>query len=183
MNNSKKNNLLDVDSLINRTISVDDKNVADLGCGSFGYFVFPLAKKIGNHGQVFAVDIVKENLESIKQMAKLNNLTQVQTIWSNLEVYKGTKIEDDYLDAVFLISTLHQSEKFIEILKESVRMLKSGGKMLIVEWLDDNPIVVNKNIKKIDKNFIKVNLEKLNLRLKDEFSAGDHHYGLLLIKN
>lgn len=177
-----KNNLLNVDFLIDKVISADNEKIADLGCGSFGYFTFPLAKKISRHGKVYAVDILKSNLESIKSVAKTENLSQIETIWSNLEVYRGTKIEDASLDAVILISVLHQSEKYIDILRESARMLKLGGRMLVVEWNEGDFTFSKEDSKRIKKEELKQSLQGLPLDLIDDFSAGRHHYGLLLIK-
>jgi ubiquinone/menaquinone biosynthesis C-methylase UbiE len=179
----QKNGLFDIDSLIDKVISGNNQKVADLGCGSFGYFVFPLAKKIGDHGKIYAIDVVKENLESIKSAAKLEGLDQIETVWSNLEVYGATdKIEDDSLDIVFLITILYQSKKYIDIVKEACRMLKPGGKMLIVDWKKNNETF---KIQEIDKELLKKEIEKIDgspLKIEEDFSAGEHHYALLLSK-
>jgi ubiquinone/menaquinone biosynthesis C-methylase UbiE len=180
---SNKNNLLNVDLLIDKIVISNNDKIADLGCGSFGYFVFPLAKKIGKHGKVYAVDIIKNNLESIKNMARTDNLTQIETIWSNLEVYNGTKIPSESLDAVLLVGLLHQSDKHLDILKESVRMLKTGGRLLIVEWNEDDFVFGNRDVKRISQNKIKEDLAQFSLTMQEEFVAGEYHYGLLLIKN
>ncbi len=179
---TSKNNLLDVDFLIDKVISADNEKIADLGCGSFGYFVFSLAKRISQHGKVYAVDILKGNLESIKSIAKTENLKQVEAVWSNLEIYKGTKIGDESLDGALLINTLHQSQKYLDILKESVRMLKLGGRMLIVEWNEGDFSFARNNELRIKKEDLKKEAEKLGLEIIEDFPAGHHHYGLLLIK-
>lgn len=178
----KKNSLLNIDFLINKIVSSNNDKIADLGCGRFGYFVFPLAKKIGKHGKIFAVDVVKGNLESIKNSAKIENLTQIETIWSNLEVYNGTKIKNEFLDSVLLIGILHQSDKYKDILKEAIRMLKPGGKILIVEWNEENFFSDAQDVRRISKNEIKSSLEDFPIKIIEDFVAGEHHYGLLLSK-
>lgn len=182
MSVNNKNNLLNVDFLIDKIVVNNNDKIADLGCGSFGYFVFPLAKRIGKHGKVYAVDIIKNNLESIKNMARTDNLTQIETVWSNLEVYNGTKIQSESLDAILLVGLLHQSDKHLDILKESVRMLKTGGRLLIVEWNEDDFVFGNNDVKRISQNKIKEDLAQFSLTMKEEFVAGEYHYGLLLIK-
>ncbi len=179
----QKNGLFDFNLLIDKVVSSNNQKVADLGCGSFGYFVFPLAKKIGNHGKIYAVDVVKENLESIKKAAKLEGLDQIETVWSDLEVYGGAdKIKDNSLDVVFLISVLYQSKKYIDIIKEASRMLRPGGKMLIVDWKKNNETF---KVQEIDKEILKEKIENIKglpLKIEEDFSAGEHHYALLLSK-
>jgi ubiquinone/menaquinone biosynthesis C-methylase UbiE len=178
----KKNNLLNIDLLLGKTINSNNCFVADLGCGSFGYLVFPLTKKIGSHGKVYAVDILKGSLENIKKRARLENLDQVKTVWSNLEVYNGTDIKSDSLDVAFLVSVLHQSDKYVDIIKEALRTLKKGGRLLIVEWENGNSFFGNVDKKTIDKKEMLKALKTLPLNLEEEFKASEHHYGLLLTK-
>lgn len=182
MSTVKKNNLLDFDFLLNKVDLANNARVADLGCGGYGYFVFPLAKRIGKHGKIFAVDIIKENLEAIDKVAKAENLGQVKTIWSNLEVYNGTKIENDSLDLVLLVSILHQSSNYVDILREASRMLKLGGKMLVVEWSDLDSPYNSTSDSKIKKSQLIEDFGKMPLELIEDFPAGRFHYGLLLIK-
>ncbi|PKM91178.1 hypothetical protein CVU82_03965 [Candidatus Falkowbacteria bacterium HGW-Falkowbacteria-1] len=177
-----KNNLLDIESLVKRLKLKQGSFVADLGCGAFGYFTFLLAKIVGKSGKIYAVDIIKDNLESIKKRARTENLTQVETIWSNLEVLNGTKIESESLDSALLVNVLHQSNKYIDILKETFRMLKPGALVLIVEWNEiDSPFILS-NDRKIDKNDIQKIVNFLGLKTVDAFDAGEYHYGLLLKK-
>lgn len=177
-----KNNLLDIEALIKRLKLEQGSFVADLGCGAFGYFTFFLAKIVGKSGKTYAVDIIKDNLEAIKKRARTENLSQVETVWSDLEVLNGTKIESDSLDAALLINVLHQSSKYIDILKETFRMLKPGALVLIVEWNEiDSPFILS-NDQKIAKNDIKKVTDFLGLKTLEVFDAGEYHYGLLLKK-
>ena len=42
-------------------------HIADLGCGRLGHIVFPALKFVGETGLIYAVDILKDVLEDIKQ--------------------------------------------------------------------------------------------------------------------
>jgi len=182
METVKNKSLLNVEFLINKIISTNNDKVADLGCGSFGYFVFPLAKRIGKHGRVYAIDIIKSSLESVKSIAKVENLTQIETVWSDLEVLGGTKIKDGSLDSILLVSTLHQSDNYNNIILEGCRMLKPGGKVLIVEWNNENGPFNTNGRRRIKREDLKKAIDSTPLEVIEEFDAGDHHYGMLLVK-
>ena len=71
---------------------------ADFGCGS-GYFVLELAKRTGNKGKVFAIDVVPQALESVRSLAKMRGLFNVETRWANLE--KTSTLNEDSCDLLF----------------------------------------------------------------------------------
>jgi ubiquinone/menaquinone biosynthesis C-methylase UbiE len=178
----KKTILFDIDKIIDKMAIEERQRVAELGCGNFGFFTFPLAKLVGKNGIVYAVDIIKSFLEEIKNRAKEQNLPQIQTIWSNLEVFKGAKIESSSLDRAFLINVLHQSDKRAEIIREAYRLLKTKGKLMIVEWsATDSPLGPPPE-RRLKLESLKAATLKLGFDIEDEFLAGPYHYGLMLTK-
>jgi len=174
--------LLDPRLIINKAGIGSKIKVADLGCGSSGFFVFPLAQVVGREGLVFAVDIKRAALENISKRARTNNVKQIKTVWSNLEIFNATKIETESLDAVFLINILYQSTKRVGMVREAMRMLKRNGKMIIIEWNDAVCPVGPPADNKVKESLLKAGIEKMGMRLEDEFSAGNYHYGLIFIK-
>jgi ubiquinone/menaquinone biosynthesis C-methylase UbiE len=178
----KKTALFDISAILSKMGLEERQQVAELGCGNFGFFVFPLARLVGRQGKVYAVDILKSTLEEITREAKKENLPQVIPVWSNLEIFKAAKIETSSLDGALLVNILHQSEKKIEILREAIRLLKRGGKLLIVEWKNvDLPLGPSPE-KRVKIESLKAAIPKIGLDLKEEFEAGPYHYGLILIK-
>lgn len=178
----KKTTLFDINKIINKIEVESRQQVAELGCGNFGFFTFPLAKLVGKNGSVYAVDIMKSSLKTISERAKESNLSQIKTIWSNLEVFKGTKLEASSIDTALLVNVLHQSGKRADILREASRMLKAGGKLLIVEWSDaESPLGPDTN-RRLKSESLKKAAIKLGFEIKEEFKAGPYHYGLILIK-
>jgi len=178
----KRTALFDIASILSKMGLGERQQVADLGCGNFGFFVYPLARLVGKQGKVYAVDILKSTLEEIGKESKKNNLSQIITVWSNLEVFKATKIETNSLDSVLLVNILHQSEKKIEILREAIRLLKRGGRMLIIEWKNtDSPLGPSPE-KRVNLDSLKAAAPKIGLDIKEEFTAGPYHFGLILTK-
>jgi ubiquinone/menaquinone biosynthesis C-methylase UbiE len=178
----KNKNLLDVNLIISKSQLKTGQKIAELGCGSLGYFIFPMAKVVGDEGIVFAVDVMKHSLESIEKLKKEKNINNVKTIWSDLEIFKATKIETESVDQIFLINTLYQSNKRLAILREAYRILKKGGNLTIVEW-DQTSSPIGPPIKnRVKKELLEIGLQKIGLRIDLEFNAGQYHYGLLLKK-
>ncbi|MDD5071273.1 MAG: class I SAM-dependent methyltransferase [Patescibacteria group bacterium] len=176
------NVLLDAGFVLSKAKIGENLKVADLGCGASGHFVFPSAKLVGKRGVVYAVDILKTVLEEIKRRARQENIDNIQTIWSNLEIFKATKIESGSLDAAFLINTLYQSHKRVEILREAVRMLKKGAKLLVVEWQNVSSPFGPPPEERVKIDLLKAGAKKLGLEIEEEFEAGQHHYGILFVK-
>ncbi len=110
-------------------------------------------------------------------------MQQIETIWSNLEIFKGTKIESSSLDRALLINILHQSAKRAEILREAVRMLKIGSRLLVVEWKNVASPLGPQVDKRVNKESLKEAAPKLGIVLETEFEAGPYHYGLIFHKS
>lgn len=174
--------LLNVNFIMAKARLKERMKVADLGCGTSGHFVFPAAKIVGAHGLVYAVDILKPSLESIARRARQENINNILTIWSDLEVYRATKIETESLDVALLINTLFHSQKRAEILRESIRLLKRGGRLLVVEWEDTSSPFGPPPEKRVKIEQLKKVAEKLGLKVEEEFDAGEFHYGVLFMK-
>lgn len=176
------NSLLDVNLVLKMAKVGERKKVADLGCGSTGFFSFGPAKMVGKSGKVYSVDILKPILEKIKRQAKQENFENVETIWSDLEIFNATKIESGSLDVGLLVNTLYQSHKRAEIIRESVRMLKKGGTLAIVEWKDTYAPFGPPIEERVKKVVLFQAANKLGLQLEEEFEAGPYHYGMVFIK-
>ncbi|MFH1867043.1 MAG: methyltransferase domain-containing protein [Patescibacteria group bacterium] len=156
--------------------------VGDLGCGGAGYFTIPAARLAGSKGKVYAVDILKAALEGVKSKAKLENLLNIETVWSDLEKVGATKITADTLDSDLLINIMFQSRNNAALLDEAKRLLKVGGKMLVVDWKVEptpfGPAVSERLAPEKVREFAK----QFNLKEEKFFEAGPYHYGFVFVK-
>lgn len=176
------NSLLYIDKIIDVAKIKEGMRVADFGCGAHGTFVFNASEIVGNEGTVYAVDVFKGALENIDKIIKSENYKNIKTIWSNLENYKATKINSMTLDLSLLINVLHQSDKKVDILREVIRLMKKGSKLLIVDWGEGASIMGPDKNNKINKENLIIALQRLGLNVEEEFVAGKFHFGLLLKK-
>jgi len=156
--------------------------IADLGCGTAGHFVIPAAKIVGGKGKIFAVDLLKSVLEAVKSRAKLEGVANIESVWSNLEIYGATKIESESLDFSLLANTLWQVKKREEVFREAVRLIKKGGKIVVIEWgLGEAPLGPPPE-RRVSKDGVRELANKYGLTESKEFKAGPYHYGLIFVK-
>ncbi|MBN1325568.1 class I SAM-dependent methyltransferase [Candidatus Falkowbacteria bacterium] len=168
--------------ILEKVSLIEGMKVADLGCGNLGYFIIPAAKIVGKTGAAYAVDILKTALESVRSRAKLEGLTNLETVWANLEDPATIKIPAGTLDVIFLKNVLFQNKKHKEIVSGAVKLLKKGGKIIIVDWKKIGiPFGPPVDIR-IDKENIKAIVGALNLRLVEETEFGEYFWGLVYQK-
>ncbi len=176
--------LLNIRATLNKVGLTQGMVVADLGCGTSGYFTLVAAEMVGNSGKVYAIDIQKAALAGMTSAAKMGGLHNIETVWSNLEIYGGTKvIKDNSLDLALLVNTLFQSSQKAAVIKEMARMLKPHGLALVVDWkITDAPMgpAVKDRVKKED---LKEWAKQSGLVLKEAFEAGPYHFGLIFNKS
>lgn len=152
--------------------------VVDLGAGS-GFYSIMAARIIGSDGRVYAVDVQKDLLDRIRSVGAAEGLRNIEVVWGNAEKIGGTKLREGVADRVIASNILFQIEKPDEFALEIKRLLKPGGKVLIVDWSELSPIGP-KTIFPVDK--AKMLFEKSGFKLEQSFNAGEHHYGLVLGK-
>lgn len=175
------NELINVD-VFEKIGLAEGMQVGDLGTGNLGYFALPAAKIVGKKGRVYAVDILKSVLQSVAQLAKQAGLDNLKIVWSNLEIVGATKINDETLDAAFLHNVLFQANNDGQIIKEAYRLLKSGGKLMIIDWLKISAPFGPPVADRLDKKQAIAFAEQAGFRLAEDFAAGPYHYGLIFVK-
>ncbi len=151
---------------------------ADFGSGSGGW-VIPLAKKL-EEGKVFAIDILEEPLSALKSKVQMGKIFNIETIKSNVESENGSKISDNSCDLVLMTNLLFEAGDKRIILEEGKRVLKKGGKILVVDWKKDAPLGPKKD--KVSVEEVKKLAEEVDLKSEKDFEAGIYHWGLILVK-
>jgi len=148
---------------------------ADFGCGSGGWAI-PLAK-ILTKGKVFAIDVLEEPLSALKSKLRGEGINNIELKRANVE--KGVPILSNSCDLVLMTNLLFEVENIENVLKEGKRILKTGGKILVVDWKTEASFGPEK---KVNIENVKRLAEKIGLKIKEEFEAGDYHWGLILEK-
>jgi len=153
-------------------------DVADFGCG-YGTFTVPAARIIS--GKIYAFDIEPEMIKAIERKAKALNLGNVEAILRDF-VSEGSGLKDASVDYVFLFNVLHV-EKPEQLLKESYRILKLGGKVGIIHWNYDAktprgpPMDIRPRLEQCRSW-----AESVGFIFEQKFDLKPYHYGLVLRK-
>ncbi len=169
---------LKVDEVLNNLDLKEDMVVAEFGCGS-AVFALYLAKKLSK-GRVYALDIQEEKLSALKGKASLEKVNNIFTVHCDLEATKGSNLQGGSLDIVLIPNVLFQSENKYAIMEEAKRVLKSGGQLLVIDWLKQGAGSPKHGLASPDE--VKKMAGLLGFSLKKEFAVGDFHYSLIFIK-
>ena len=155
--------------------------IADFGCGG-GHFTIAAARKAGENGKVYAIDIQKQILDLVKSRANLEHLLNVEPVWADLERERGSRLGNEAVDLVIIANILFQAEKKAQVIAEAYRILKPGGRLAVIEW-DKTPLPGGPSEDmRVPKPAAKSMAESSNFELEKEFESGSHHYGLLFTK-
>ena len=152
--------------------------VGDFGAGS-GHYSRAAAVAVGTSGKVYAIDIQEDVLKHLKLNTHLAHQNTIDAVWGDIEKLGGTHLRDGSLDAVILANTLFQIENRYGLLGEIRRVLKSEGKLIVIDWAGSyggmGPIP-EKVVTEHDAEalFINGGFHKVK-----SFRAGPHHYGIL----
>jgi ubiquinone/menaquinone biosynthesis C-methylase UbiE len=152
--------------------------VVDLGAGS-GFYTFEVARLVGPVGRVYSVDVVKELLERLRSTGANNGLRNIEVVWGNCEKIGGTKLSESIADRVVASNILFQIEKPDEFVLEIKRILKPGGKVLVVDWSEVSALSPTNLVTSAKATML---FEKAGFTLEQSFDAGDHHYGLIFVR-
>ncbi len=155
--------------------------VADFGAGS-GYFMDILVKLVGIEGLVYLCEIQKGLSVKLGEAARSKGLTQVRSLWCDIEKIGGSKIPDSVLDAAFLVNTFFQIEDKATALQEISRTVRSGGKLFIIDWSESFGGLGPQPYDVVLEQEARALAEQEGFVFDRLFDAGDHHYGLAFRK-
>lgn len=153
----------------------DGMKVADIGAGS-GFYSLEAAKKVGNSGRIYALDVQKNLLERLRSVGLAQGISNIEVIWGNAEKIGGTKLRDAAADRAVASNILFQVAKRDEFALELKRIIKPGGKLLIVDWSEVSKVSPATIVAAAQAQTL---FEKNGFRLEQSFAAGAHHYGLI----
>lgn len=149
--------------------------VAEFGAGG-GFMTRSIASRVGHTGLVYAIEVQKDLVKKLEKDLKDWQVSNTSVIWGDVEKVGGTKIADHSMDAVVISNILFQAEDRLGLIDEAKRILKKGGRVLFIDWLEmqkQHNMVTEKKA-----------IELFTLRgfkFIENISKSDHHYGIIFI--
>src|SRR5216683_193666 len=107
----------------------EGSNVADIGAGS-GWFTVRAARRVGNGGIVYAVDINRDYLDYIEKRSKRESLANIRVILGKED---DPLLPEKSVDAVLLLKTYHEVAQPIRLLKRTREAMRAGALLGIID--------------------------------------------------
>ncbi len=124
--------------------------VADIGAGS-GYYTFRMAELVPQ-GKVLAVDIQPQMLEMIEERKSAEMVSNVEGILGDID---DTHLPADQVDLVLLVDAYHEFSHPWEMMSSIVEGLKSGGRVVLLEYRAEDPRIPIRPLHKMTQDQVK----------------------------
>jgi len=152
--------------------------IADFGSGS-GHYSIAAAHAVGDSGKVYAIDVQQGLLKKVKDLSRAEHKNNIEALWGNVELPRGSKLADGIADGVIIANALFQFENKDAALTEARRVLKLKGRLFLVEWSDSFGGLGPQTGDVVTAEAARVLAEKNGFVFDRSIEAGDHHYGLI----
>jgi SAM-dependent methyltransferase len=136
--------------------------VADIGAGT-GYFSLPIAERLSD-GRVLAVDIQPEMLAIINQRKAERGIVNVEQV---LGTATDPKLPTNAVDLIFIVDAYHEFSHPHEMGAAMAKALKSGGKLVLIEYRAEDPRVPIKPLHKMSQDQARREMAALGLRWRE----------------
>ena len=120
--------------------------IADIGAGS-GYHSALLSKMVGT-GKVFAVDVEPEMIAYLNERIKQEKLARIVPV---LSTEQKVSLPENTVDMMLLVDVYHEFSYPYEMALSMRAALKSGGKLVLVEFRSEDKSVPIKTIHKMSE--------------------------------
>jgi ubiquinone/menaquinone biosynthesis C-methylase UbiE len=151
------------DEMINLLGPKPGENVADIGAGT-GYITWRMAKKVAPTGNVYAAEIQQEMLDLLSQNMKQRGISNVV---QTLGTVSDPGLPTNTLDLILMVDVYHEFDHPYEMAEAMVRSLKTGGRLVFVEFRKEDPNVPIKEVHKMSVAQVKKEMSVQQLQYSE----------------
>jgi arsenite methyltransferase len=153
------------------------ETLADIGAGS-GYFSFRFARKLGDSGRVYAVDINPDMILHMNRHIRDNKIKNVTTILSTPD---DPLLQDTSINRFFICDTWHHIQNRPQYIAHMKKMLKPGGQIIIVDYKKKQLPVGPPPEMKLAKKEVISEMEGNGFKLAKEHAFLPYQYFLVFV--
>jgi ubiquinone/menaquinone biosynthesis C-methylase UbiE len=111
--------------------------VADIGAG-VGYYSLKIASIVGSKGKVYATDIQPEMLRLLRKRIEKAGVRNVEPVLGGVA---EANLPEGTIDIVLLVDVYHEFSEPQKMLASIARALKPGGKLILLEFREEDQSV------------------------------------------
>ena len=148
-----------------------DDVIADIGAGT-GYFSFRIAPFVPQ-GQILGVDIQPEVIDVLNFLQEENHVDNFQSILGEED---NPNLPENTVDLALMVDTYHEFSYPYEMMTNIVKALKGGGRVALVEYRLENPLIPIKGLHKMSQKQVKKEMNAVGLTWQEtqEFLPQQH---------
>lgn len=145
--------------------------VADIGAGT-GYFSFRISLRVPQ-GKVLAVDVQPEMIEILSRLQQRLGIANVEPI---LGSETDPHLPASSVDLALMVDAYHEFRFPYEMMTALVRSLKPGGRVVLLEYRGENPLIPIKALHKMTEKQVKREMAAVGLswQSSQEFLPQQH---------
>lgn len=160
---------MNVDQLFSWAEVNSGETIADIGCHE-GYLSMHLAKKVGEDGKIYSVDVREDRLKTLAENARKRKLKNIVPTHGD---YDNPKLPESKMDAIFVVDTYHEIDEYETMLAHIRKSLKPGGRLLILEKLKNHARNKSRNEQTnahtLSPKFVKKELKEAGFTVTGEY--------------
>ena len=153
----------------------EGQRIADIGAGS-GYFTLRFAQHVGRTGRVYAVDISPDMILHLNERVRDLRLDNVTTVLARPD---DPLLPASSLDRIFICDTWHHIENRARYLATLKTLLKSGGRVTIVDFHKKQDPVGPPLAMRVARQDVVREFEQVGFRLAKEHTFLPYQYFLV----
>jgi SAM-dependent methyltransferase len=149
--------------------------VADIGAGG-GWFTMRLARRVGQSGRVYAVDVQRLMKEAIERRVEREGLKNVTVILGEED---DPRLPPDTLDAVLIVEAFHEMAEPVVMLQNVARSLKPRGRIGIIDYREGEGGPGPPAADRVPPSVVVAQAASAGLRLVDQHTFLPYQYFLI----
>lgn len=136
--------------------------VADIGAGT-GYFSFRIASLVPQ-GKVLAVDIQPEMIDILNFLKDENKINNVEPVLASID---NPNLPKESINLALMVDAYHEFEYPKEVMEGIVQALKPEGRVVLVEYRGENPLIPIKAIHKMKQKQVRKEMKAVGLQWQE----------------